>query len=224
MFASLHPFFLAKLHSSQLLSDASQLSCDWSPTSELRAMQTLDQGSQTLPHSGPKSFCKVGGQHENWLFNMDQAMCWDLWFSSSLVQGNSIEVTETASGFLRDRHWGGGLAVTQQLPPWRRQEGTCWLSGTDVWSVRQTVELHHGWLSCSPAEKFSDGGLKTAPCTSADTDLDDPRDFTWMNGSYTPAPGFSLTTSHLWLLTKTFKALSEEVFPTWANKLINSHF
>lgn len=71
-------------------------------------------------------------------------------------------------------------AVTQQLPPLLRREGTCWLSGIDVRSVRQTVELHHhGEVSCCPAEIFTDKELKTAPCTSADTDLDS-RDFTWI--------------------------------------------
>lgn len=62
-------------------------------------------------------------------------------------------------------------AVTQQLPPWRRREGTCRFSGTDVngrVASRRRESLY--------TEKISVGGLKAAPCTSADKDLDS-RDF-----------------------------------------------
>lgn len=92
--------------------------------------------------------------------------------------GNWVEDTETASGFLTA--WIGAevrqtvdlvgdppAAVTQQLPAWRRREGTCRLSGTDVngrVASRRRESLY--------TEKISVGGLKAAPCTSADNDLD----------------------------------------------------
>lgn len=113
----------------------------------------------------------------------------DLCSSSSVVHsaincgsGNWVEDTETASGFLTG--WVGAevrqtgdlvgdppAAVTQQFPPWRRREGTCRFSGTDVngrVASRRRESLY--------TEKISVGGLKAAPCTSADKDLDS-RDF-----------------------------------------------
>lgn len=84
------------------------------------------------------------------------------WFNE--VQGTGSMSQRQRQGFWlgeTDGDLDGDPPVTQQLPPSLRREGTCLLSGTDVWSVRQTVELHYGGVSRSPTQRiFSVRGLK----------------------------------------------------------------